>query len=480
MDRIKMKARLSRPTTLADRQVLVLGLARQGTALVRFLVGEGAQVLASDLRDEQALREILASLEGVPVRYVLGEHPVSLLDGIDLVCLSGGVPTDAPIVVEAQRRGIPLSNDAQLFLERCPAPLVGITGSSGKTTTTALVGRMMHRGRFRTWVGGNIGRPLVDQLWDIKPDDRVALELSSFQLELVTVSPEVAAVLNVTPNHLDRHKTMAAYVAAKRKILAFQGAEDVALLSMDDPGAWALASDVRGRLAFFTERDVGGGEEPAGDGGMASGAYLRDEVVTVCLAGREHAICRVDEIKLLGRHNVLNLLAACVLAGLVGVPPHAMREVATTFTGVAHRLQLVRVRKGVRFYDDSIATAPERTAAALRVFEDPIILLAGGRDKALPWEEMARLAVQRARHVVAFGEAAGLVERVITEAKREVQGGRLEDITRVGSLEEAVTTAVEVAQAGDVVLLAPGGTSFDAFQDFEERGDRFKALVRAL
>jgi UDP-N-acetylmuramoylalanine--D-glutamate ligase len=470
-----MKKRSLQPKKLAGKQVIVLGLARQGTALVRYLAREGAEVVVSDLRSGESLRETLDLLKDVPARYVLGEHPPAMLNGADLVCLSGGVPMDAPIVVEAQRRGIPLSNDAQLFLERCPAPVVGITGSSGKTTTTALVGRMLQLGRFFTWVGGNIGRPLVDQLGQVRRSDRVVMELSSFQLELMTVSPEVATVLNVTPNHLDRHKTMAVYTAAKRRILDFQGDGDLSVLNRDDPGSWKLAPAVRGRLAFFSAQ-----EELKEEPGAESGAFLRSGVVTLRLDGQEHRICHTEEIRLLGRHNVLNVLAACVLAGAAGVPVEAMREVVTSFTGVGHRLELVRTLNGVRYYDDSIATAPERTVAALQAFEAPIVLLAGGRDKALPWAEMARVTLERARHVVAFGEAAGLVERMIEETWYEGAVARLEGITRVETLEEAVAAAAQVARSGDVVLLAPGGTSFDAFRDFVERGERFQALVRAL
>ena len=475
-----MTKRTLQPGPLAGKQVLVLGLARQGKALLRYLAQEGADVIASDLRDAEVLQETLESLSGVPARYVLGEHPFSLLDGTDLVCLSAGVPIDAPIVVEARRRGVPLSNDAQLFLERCPATVVGITGSSGKTTTTVLLGRMLQRACFLTWVGGNVGRPLVDRLRNIKRSDRVVLELSSFQLELMTVSPDVAAVLNVTPNHLDRHKTMARYKAVKQRILDFQGQGDLALLSHDDPGSRDLVPVVRGRLAFFSARAFNGSAQSSGKGDSETGAYLKDNVVTLRLDGQEYDICRSDEIKLLGQHNLLNVLAACVLAGVAGVPIDVMREGVTSFSGVEHRLQFVRALNGVRYYDDSIATAPERTVAALRALDAPLVLLAGGRDKQLPWGEMARVTLERARHVVAFGEAAGLFERAIQDALSEASETSLDGFTRVETLEDAVVAAAHVARPGDVVLLAPGGTSFDAFGDFAERGDRFQALVRAL
>jgi len=457
---------------LQDKRVVVLGLARQGTALARFLVRAGAEVTVSDLRDEAALSDRLAELEGLPIRYVLGRHPRSLLDGVDLLCLSGGVPVDAPIVAEARRRGIPLSNDAQLFLERCPAPVVGITGSAGKTTTTALVGEMCRAAGFTTWVGGNIGNPLITDLDRIGPDDVVVMELSSFQLEIMATSPHVAAVLNITPNHLDRHKTMENYIAAKRTIVAHQGPEDYAVLGFDDARARALALETEAHPIFFS-----GGAE------VDEGAYKTNGELVLRLHGADTLVCRVDEVRLRGHHNLLNVLSACAICGVMGVPVEAMRGAIRTFTGVEHRLELVREFRSVAWYDDSIATAPERVVAALRSFEEPIVLLAGGRDKDLPWEEFAAEAVVRVRHLITFGEAGEMIARVVEGARRrgdaETQGG-LEGITRVETLEEAVDAAARVARPGDVVLLSPGGTSFDAFRDFAERGDRFKELVRRL
>ncbi len=457
---------------LADKRVVVLGLARQGTALARFLVNIGAQVTVSDARGEEALAEALAELEGLPIRYVLGGHPLDLLDEADLLCLSGGVPTDLPIVKEARKRKIALSNDAQIFLERCPAPVIGITGSSGKTTTTTLTGEMCRVAGLRTWVGGNIGNPLISDLDAIRPGDWVVMELSSFQLELMTVSPHVAAVLNITPNHLDRHKTMEAYVAAKRNIVAHQKAEDFAVLGYDDAHARSLALDTPAHLLWFS-----GGAE------VEEGAFRTNGTLTLRIGGRDQAICQAGEVRLRGRHNLLNVLAASALAGVAGVPVEAMRQVATTFAGVAHRLEFVREVNEALWYDDSIATTPERALAALRSFDEPIVLLAGGRDKHLPWDEFAREARRRVRHLVTFGEAGPMIARVIEEQGSrgaEEQESRLEGITQVRTLEEAVEAAARVAQPGDVILLSPGGTSFDAFKDFEERGERFKELVQKL
>lgn len=455
---------------LRGKRIVILGLARQGTALARFLAEAGAEVTVSDLKDEAALADRLAELEGLRVRVVLGGHPLTLLDGVDLLCLSGGVPSDIPIVVEAQRRGIPLSNDAQIFLERCPAPVIGITGSAGKTTTTALVGEMCRAARFTTWVGGNIGNPLIADLGRIQPSDRVVMELSSFQLELMTVSPHIAAVLNITPNHLDRHKTMEAYIAAKRNIVAFQGPGDFAVLGFDDARARSLALETRAQVLFFS-----GGAE------VDQGAYKTNGELMLRLGDVDALICRAEEIRLRGRHNILNVLAACVLAGLVGVPVEAMRETIRTFTGVEHRLEEVREWRGVRWYDDSIATAPERAVAALRSFDEPIVLLAGGRDKDLPWDEFVSETVSRVRYLITFGEAGPMIADLVEAfRKQKGEGGRLEAIERVETLEEAVAAAARAARPGEVVLLSPGGTSFDAFRDFAERGDRFKELVREL
>ncbi|MDY6876940.1 MAG: UDP-N-acetylmuramoyl-L-alanine--D-glutamate ligase [Chloroflexota bacterium] len=458
---------------IRNSRVVILGLARQGTALARFLALAGAEVTVSDLRDEAALAGHLAELVDLPIHYVLGEHPFSLLDEADLLCLSGGVPVDIPIVVEARRRSIPLSNDAQIFLERCPAPVIGITGSAGKTTTTALVGEMCHAAGLCAWVGGNIGNPLIADLDQIQPDDWVVMELSSFQLEVMVTSPHIAAVLNVTPNHLDRHKTMEAYIAAKRNIVAHQRPEDFALLGYDDANARALALDTAAHLFWFS-----GGAEVDG------GAFRTNGELTLRLCDVDHVICHVSEVQLRGRHNLLNVLAASALAGLAGVPVEAMRHVATTFTGVEHRLELVRELNGVYWYDDSIATAPERSLAALRSFEEPIVLLAGGRDKELPWGEFADETMRRVRQLITFGESGPMIARVVEGemARREDSETSigLEGVTQVGTLEEAVAAAARLARPAEVVLLSPGGTGFDAFRDFAERGDRFKELVLRL
>lgn len=472
-----------------DKHIVILGLARQGVALARFLCAVGARVTISDVQaaDAPALAASLAAIADLPISLALGGHPLSLLDDADVLCLSGGVSPDIPIVQAARARRIPLSNDSLLTLQQRPAFSVGITGSSGKTTTTTLTGEMLKASGLTTWVGGNIGVPLIDRLDGIAADDRIVLELSSFQLELfdpalclgAPVSTRVAGILNVTPNHLDRHPSMAAYAAAKYNLARHQRPGDVLVLGVDNDlcGAWyaeALAAQQATGvqvLGFSLEAE------------SQAGAFLRRDELVLRLPGQtDQVVCRAADVRLRGMHNIANLLAAFCLSGSAGAHVEAMAAVASTFTGVAHRLELVRTHHGVAWYNDSIATAPERTIAALHSFVEPIVLLAGGRDKHLPWQPLALAARGRVRHVITFGEAAGLIERALADfaATHPQAPGAPPVVHHTDSLAEAVALAAALARPAEVVLLSPGGTSYDAYRDFAARGEHFRALVHAL
>jgi UDP-N-acetylmuramoylalanine--D-glutamate ligase len=452
----------------SGRRVLVIGAARQGTALSRFLSTHGADVTVNDSRRPSQLSTAREQLADLPVGWVLGDHPLRLLEGTDLVCPSGGVPLDLPLLREARRRGIALSNDSQIFLDLASSRTIGITGSAGKSTTTSLVGAIATaaEGPFRkVWVGGNIGNPLIDDLEDIRDEDLAVLELSSFQLDLMHRSPDIAVVLNVTPNHLDRHGTMEAYTTAKANILRFQDPDGIAVLGRDDPGAAGLASLVRGRLATFGRQ--------AADTAAAIDAHIRDQEIVLRLEGRTISVMPVGDVGLRGAHNLQNVLAAVVITAAAGFAPEAMARGVRDFKGLPHRLEFVRHWGGADWYNDSIATAPKRAAAALRAFDEKIVLLAGGRDKDLPWAPFAELISERVDHLVAFGETAEQIVSLVQAAS----GPGPETISNHESLEEAVIAASEVASQGDVVLLSPGGTSFDAFGDFAERGDSYKQWV---
>jgi UDP-N-acetylmuramoylalanine--D-glutamate ligase len=445
--------------TFYGKRLVIMGLARQGRVLARFAAEVGARVTVTDMRPAAKLGEVMAELADLDIEYVLGEHPMSLLVKTDVLAISGGVPADAPLVLAARERGIQVTNDSQEFARRVPTAVIGVTGSAGKSTTTALTGVMGQMARRRTWVGGNIGRPLLADLHKMNLDDVVVQELSSFQLEIWTQSPPIAAVLNITPNHLDRHKTMAAYASAKANILRYQSEAGTAVLAADDPGAMMLKSLVKGRLRTFSlEQEV------------EDGAFVRDRQIWL-RNGKDVPVCGLDEIKLRGQHNVRNVLAAVTLADSVDIPVEAMRRAIGSFTGVEHRLELVRVLNDVQYINDSIATAPERALAAINSFSEPLILLAGGKDKDMVWDAWAERVRDRVKHVILFGDLAEMME------------GRLSgmaSLTRVETMAEAVKVAGDTAVAGDVVLLSPGGTSYDAFTDFAERGELFRELVRTL
>ncbi len=460
-------------TDWTGKRVLILGAARQGQALASWLAKHGARVTLSDKRGEADLEPARRALAGLPIEWVPGGHPLELLEGTDLLCLSGGVPPTLPIVAEAQERGIPLSNDTQIFLEVARCKTVGITGSAGKTTTTALLGKMAEASYLekngRAWVGGNIGDPLINYLDEMQAADLAILEISSFQLDQMSISPNLAAVLNVTPNHLDRHGTMAAYTAAKARILDFQHKDDVAILGRDDPGAWNLRERVQGKLLSFGLSDL------PEDG---SGTYVSDGLYHL-RDGNAYILLPIQNaIHLRGDHNRLNVLAAITIAYAAGLKLDAMLGAIENFHGVPHRLELVRELRGVKWVNDSIATAPERTMAAIRSFDEPLVLMLGGRDKDLPWEDLAALVRERVDHVVVFGQAAEKILGALGNATSAEK--RPYSVDQCDELQGAVCQAAEVAEMGDVVLLSPGGTSFDQFNDFAERGEWFRKWVQEL
>lgn len=475
------------------RRVVIVGAARQGTALAKHLALRGAQVTLTDRRPAQELQAARQALAEVPIRWVLGGHPLELLEDADLLCLSGGVPPTLPLAAEARRRGIPLSNDSQIFLEEAPCKVIGVTGSAGKTTTTVLVGRMASAAQAPAatgasqagtpslegsspagvWVGGNVGTPLITFVDEMKANDLAVMELSSFQLELMTRSPAVAAVLNISPNHLDRHGTMQAYAAIKARILEFQSSRDAAVLNLEDTGAWELAGKVRGELLAF------GFREPAE---QRAGAFLAPdgEAIVLCQRGKGGMqtveVMPRREVALRGEHNLSNVLAACAIGAAARLPSEALRAGVRGFGGVPHRLEYVRTWGGADWYNDSIATAPERAIAAIRSFDEPLVLLAGGRDKDLPWEDFAELVNRRVKRLVLFGEAAGKIERAV----RQAAGERKTDVFRCENLRQAIQAAAALVTPGEVVLLSPGGASFDEFRDFEDRGEAYRKWVMEL
>jgi UDP-N-acetylmuramoylalanine--D-glutamate ligase len=469
-------------------------------ALARLLWAEGAQVTVSDARPAEALRDEVTALQrstvsnqpgaaGVPLRFSLGGNRPEDALARDVVFVSPGVPWSNPVVDAAREARIRLSSLTELFFARCRAPIIGVTGSSGKTTTTTLIGEILRRGGDDgldgpVYVGGNIGTPLIEEVAAIPSEAHVVLELSSFQLEHLTVSPHIAVVTNLSPNHLDRHGSMEAYVEAKSHILRHQTAADWAILNADDPLTPYLSTLCPGQVLSFSLHGAGPFQRVS-DG---RGAYYDGERLLLALDGVPRPLCGAGELRVPGRHNVANALAAALVGAREQVAASTIAAALRAFRGVPHRLELVGVVDGVRWYNDSIATAPERTLAALDVFAGtPIVLIAGGRDKHLPWQELAARIVRDCRALVLVGEATGLIADHVVAAWRAGQAAgtacSLEGeskIIRCTSLEQAVERAAARARRGDVALLSPGCASYDMFKDFEERGTRFRRLVEGL
>lgn len=430
------------------KRVTIFGMAKSGVATLELLRARGAVVRASDARS----RELLPAFEGEFVAQ--GE---AALEGCELAVLSPGVPADLPLFQEARRRGIAVVGDVEAASWFLRGPVMGITGSNGKTTTTALCGHLLKTAGIAAQVGGNIGTPLASMVESSREDQWNVLELSSFQLEMAeTLRVRVAAVLNITPDHLDRHHTFEAYSAAKARILMRQEAADCAVLNAENGPAAALAAGANGRVMWF---DAGGRREPG---------FWREQ-------GRLWAdgveFMREEEIPLRGRHNVENVLAAACCARLAGAGLAEIRKGVMTFPGVEHRIEFVRVVEGVSYYNDSKATNVDATVKALESFEGGLWVILGGKDKGGSYAPLRELLAARAKAALLIGAAA---EKIAGELEGTVR------LARCGDLKTAVEVARREAERGDTVLLAPACASFDQFSGYEERGRVFKAMVNSL
>ncbi|MDE2668883.1 MAG: UDP-N-acetylmuramoyl-L-alanine--D-glutamate ligase, partial [Chloroflexota bacterium] len=419
---------------IAGARALVYSLGIEGRDLARWLLARGASVTMADTRSAEQLEAAGAEApEGVE-RVVRGE----LLDpeGFDLLAVSQSVLRGDPNVVRARELGIPVVSQLALALRLCPGRVIGITGSSGKSTTTALVGEMAECAGIEHLVGGNLGGSLLDRIEDVPETANVILEMSHTQLQYTDRSPEIAAVTNVTPNHLDQF-SWPEYVDLKRNILRYQDADGLAILNADDETSREFRADVRGRLA-----EVSLAGPVAGDG-----AWLEGEAIVSRWGGAAETVAGTADLRMRGRHNVANAVLATAIAGAMGLPSEAVATALRSFPGLPHRLQVVGRAHGATWINDSIATSPERTLAALEAVPEPAILLLGGREKALPLENLRAVAGERCRAAICFGEAA--------TPFAEAMAGAVETVVRVETLEEAVAAAAAVAREGDAVLLSP-------------------------
>ena len=447
--------------SLKGKKVAVIGLGVSNRPLVEGLLDAGVKVLVCDKRRREDFNGLIETLERRGMTAALGLSYLDHLDGMDVIFRTPGLRPDVPQIEKAVAAGAELTSEMEAFLDLCPCRMIAVTGSDGKTTTTIIAGLLKAAG-YRTFVGGNIGRPLLCQVDDIRPDDMVVLELSSFQLITVRQSPSIAVVTNLAPNHLDVHKDMDEYVNAKRNIFAYQDSGDRLVLNADNEITAGFAAQARGAVTLFSRNKA-----------LESGVYLRDKMV---MCGGRPVLSR-DDILLPGLHNLENYMAA--IAAVDGlVPDEVIREYARTFGGVAHRIELVRELDGVRYYNDSIASSPSRTIAGLRSFAQKVILIAGGYDKHIPYDALGPEIVEHVKTLLLTGDTAEKIKAATLSAC----GSREEApaIYDCADLKEAAERARALAKPGDVVIMSPASASFDRFKNFEERGNVFKNLVNTL
>lgn len=442
---------------LKGKKGMVVGLARTGSAVARFLAHQGVSVLVTDCRAEDELKTEAQALSALPIEFALGGEERRWLDGVDFVVPSPGVPAENPLLQEALRRKIEILSEVEIAYRFLEVPLVAITGTNGKSTTTTLIGEMLQAGGLKVFVGGNIGAPLIGF---IAPEwDWGVAEISSFQLEWVErFRPRIGVLLNVTEDHLDRYADFASYFAAKEKIFSAQERNDVAVLNRDDPWVWRLRERMRARVVSFGSSEV---EE---------GVYATQGEIVWRERSQEERF-PLSRVKIQGVHNLDNLMAAVAVAKTIGVPSGSIQKVMEEFPGLEHRLEFVREVNGVRFYNDSKGTNVGAVVKSLASFSAPILLLAGGIDKGGDYGILEEEVRKKVKRLILFGAAKEIIRKAL---------GHLAETVVVEDLEKAVREASRHAQPGDIVLLSPACSSFDMFQNYAERGKVFKTLVRGL
>ena len=444
-----------------NKNVAVVGIGVSNIPLIEFLVKLGAKVTAFDKKNREQFKDI-DKYEKMGVKFELGDGYLNNLKGFEVIFKTPSMRIDSEALVRAKEEGTYITSEMEEFVRYCPAKIYGITGSDGKTTTTTLIYNILKESGYNTWVGGNIGTPLFANIEKIKADDRVVLELSSFQLMTMDESTDIAVITNLSPNHLDMHKDMEEYVESKKNIYKYQDENSLLVLNEDNDITASMIKEAKGRVYTFSRRK-----------NIEKGAYYGNEKLYV--KGKE--VCDRKDIKLKGLHNVENLLAA-FSATCDEVDVEAMKNVAISFGGVEHRSEFIKSIDGVEFYNDSIASSPTRTLASIKAFEKPIILIAGGYDKNLPFEPLAFEGYKYIKSLILLGATKYKIKAAFDDLKEKE--GIETNIYMVNTLEEAVDKAKEIAEKGDIVTLSPACASFDMFVNFEVRGNKFKEIINSL
>lgn len=451
---------------LRGKRVAVIGIGVSNTPLIKMLLRADIAVTACDKSPRESFDGLIEALESLGANVCLGTDYLDHLKGYDIIFRTPGLRPDVPQLKAAREQGSIVTSEMEVFFQVCPCEIIAVTGSDGKTTTTTIIAELLKKAGLHVYVGGNIGKPLLAEVIHMEPDDMVVLELSSFQLMTMDLSPDIAVVTNLAPNHLDMHKSMEEYVDAKKNIFLHQGSESVAVFNYDNAITRDLAREARGRVTLFSRREV-----------LDRGVYVKDCAIWCADEEGSRLVLPLGDILLPGEHNVENYMAAiAAVDGLVS--DETIRVFARNFGGVEHRIELVRTFNGVRYYNDSIASSPTRTIAGLRAFQEKVILIAGGYDKQIPFDDLGAEIVERVKVLVLTGHTAPMLRSAVQNAP----GYKDEHppIAEYADFQRAVMVAANAAQPGDVVLLSPACASFDKFKNFMERGNYFKEIVRDM
>ena len=452
--------------SLRGKKVTFCGIGTSNLPLIELFAKNSADVYACDKKSYEQLGENAKIAEKAGAKLILGDDYLKNLD-TDILFRSPGTPFYKEELEEMKSRGVVVTSEMEVFFDLCPCKIIAVTGSDGKTTTTTIISEMLKAAGFNVHLGGNIGKPLLPEIESISPEDFAVVELSSFQLISMRKSPDIAVVTNLAPNHLDIHKDMQEYVDAKKNIILHQNAFSKAVLNLDNDIANSFDKDVRGQVSKFSRRNT-----------VKNGAYLNGTTIVYSDYGRETSVMDIKDIKIPGMHNVENYLAAVTaLWGIV--TPEIMKKVAQEFSGVAHRAEFVRELDGVKYYNDSIASSPTRTAlGTLSLYDEKIIIIAGGYDKHIPYEPLGPVICKKVKTLILLGDTAEKIKKAVTECGEYSENNP--KIIMVNNMEEAVNEARENAVKGDIVSLSPASASFGLYKNFEERGNHFKDLVNSL
>ena len=452
--------------SLKGCSVAVIGMGVSNTPLIRMLLREGVKVTVCDRSPREKAAEQAAELESLGAKLHLGEGYLDKIHKFDVIFRTPGVSPNTPQLQKAVAKGCELTSEMEVFFTLCPCPIIAVTGSDGKTTTTTLISEFLREAGHTVFTGGNIGRSLLPDVDNMTAEDVVVVELSSFQLMTMEHSPHVAVFTNLSPNHLDYHHTMEEYTKAKMNVYWHQSKQDRAIFNADNDVTRSLSKNAPGAVTLFSRRQS-----------LEEGVYLRDDTIWLTNAMGSREVLPLSMIRLPGVHNVENYMAA--IAAVDGlVPDKCVRAVAQRFNGVEHRMELVREVEGVRWYNDSIGSSPSRTMAGLRAFEDKVILIAGGYDKQIPFDELGEEIVKRVKCLVLTGDTADKIAAAVERAEG-YDPGQL-PIRRADDLAAAVVLASQAAREGDAVVLSPACAAFDRFKNFMERGEVFKSIVNRL